>query len=663
MTAAALHAVEPATLETYRDHDGTLWAWCEHERIWHRHGGGCTCPEYIGQHPDPHWDGECRCFGTGDGHRGAHCRCPESPHHGRGYVLREVGQLTADVLAAHPETGYLTGCRENSCRLARATRRDRMANPTHLPEPKDPLSVAHLILKGYADPDFTDDDPAYDGYYLTYDLTAARSWMAAANDDPDFVDLEPMGEPADGDGLEHIPMLRYEPTLDGPLVLRRWRGTWMRWHRTHWAELEDTILTAELYSRLGAAVWQKRVSNKVVTVPWMPNRSSVGEVLKALEGLTVLPAETEAPIWLDGRGDPDPLVSCRNGLLNIETRELHAHEPDWFNLVAIPFDYDPEAPAPTRWLHFLDQLWPGDPASIAALQEWFGYVVSGRTDLQKMLMIVGPPRAGKGTIVRILQQLVGRANYAGPTLASLATNFGLQELIGKPLAVIADARLGGKDTHIVVERLLSITGEDTITLDRKYRDLWTGSLPTRLMLLSNEIPHFGDASGAIATRFIALALERSWLGKEDITLERGLRTEMPGILRWALDGLERLTDQGRLTEPASSAHTILAMTDSASPTGAFVRDRCEIGAGHEVPVSVLFAAWLDWCNQNGREHRGTVQTFGRALMSVVPAIRLTRPRDPATGQQVRTYTGIGVSRSEPHSPYLYAQGRGVIPHG
>ena len=90
------------------------------------------------------------------------------------------------------------------------------------------------------------------------------------------------------------------------------------------------------------------------------------------------------------------------------------------------------------------------------------YVISGRLDLHKILLLIGPTRAGKGVIARVLKALVGRGNYAGPTLASLGTNFGLSPLIGKPLAIISDARLGGANVHQVVERLLSVSGEDML---------------------------------------------------------------------------------------------------------------------------------------------------------------------------------------------------------
>ena len=183
--------------------------------------------------------------------------------------------------------------------------------------------------------------------------------------------------------------------------------------------------------------------------------------------------------------------------------------------------------------------WPDDRESVDLLQQWFGYVIgAGDTDLQKMLGIIGPIRSGKGTICRILKGLVGPRNVTAPTLSSFGQNFGLQDLIGKPVAIIGDVRLGGGEQHAVVERLLSISGEDTITIDRKYRDPWTGQLPTRIMFVSNELPRFGDASGAIATRCLILETRTSFLGSEDKDLTARLLGELPAILNWALDGLK-----------------------------------------------------------------------------------------------------------------------------
>lgn len=145
------------------------------------------------------------------------------------------------------------------------------------------------------------------------------------------------------------------------------------------------------------------------------------------------------------------IVAVANGLLEVETRRLLPHSPQFFNQTAVPFDYDKNAPEPKRWYDFLDALWPGEPTAIDMLGEWFGYVISGRLDLHKIFVMVGPTRGGKGVIARILTALIGKQNVAGPTLSSLGTEFGLAPLLGKSLAIISDARSGGgKNSPAVV---------------------------------------------------------------------------------------------------------------------------------------------------------------------------------------------------------------------
>src|SRR6185369_16875577 len=134
------------------------------------------------------------------------------------------------------------------------------------------------------------------------------------------------------------------------------------------------------------------------------------------------------------------------------------------------------------------------------------------TSQQKILMIVGPKRAGKGTIGRILTAVLGSANVAAPTLGGLANNFGVAPLLGKPVALISDARFSGRSSEqaIVVERLLSISGEDMLTIDRKNREPLTVKLPTRFTILTNELSRLTDASAALPSRLLVLQLTRSW---------------------------------------------------------------------------------------------------------------------------------------------------------
>jgi putative DNA primase/helicase len=190
--------------------------------------------------------------------------------------------------------------------------------------------------------------------------------------------------------------------------------------------------------------------------------------------------------------------------------------------------------------------------------------------------------------------------------------------------------------------MLSISGEDTLTVNRKYREQWSGKLPTRLHVISNELPHLGDASTAIVGRFIILILSRSWLGKENHQLEVQLLEELPGILNWSLEGLARLNrNDGRFTRVPSAEEAIITMRDLASPVGPFVRDRCTLRANLQVGVDELYAAFKMWCEDNEYQ-KSPKAVFGRNLMAACPTVR--KARVGARTSRVYVYQGIGLAK-------------------
>jgi putative DNA primase/helicase len=370
----------------------------------------------------------------------------------------------------------------------------------------------------------------------------------------------------------------------------------------------------------------------------------VANVAEALQAVCHLDASIGPPAWLDGTEAELPaaeVVAVANGLLHLPTRVLRPHTPTFFSPHSLPFDYDPSAPAPLRWHRFNRELWDDDTESIDTLGEVMGYLLGGGTSQQKLFMMTGPRRSGKGTIGRVLTGLLGVHNTAAPTLASLTTNFGLSPLIGKPLAVISDARLSTRaDGSIAVERLLSISGEDSLTIDRKYREPWTGRLPTRFLILTNELPRFTDSSGALASRFVLLTTSASFYGREDPTLTDALLAEAPGIFNWALEGLDRLRERGYFVQPETAQEALRHLEDLSSPVGAFVRDRCKVGPAHEVGKDALFDEWKSWCSEEGRDKPGTKAMFIRDLRAAVPGI--VPGRTGARGSQ-RTHVVRGLA--------------------
>jgi P4 family phage/plasmid primase-like protien len=373
-------------------------------------------------------------------------------------------------------------------------------------------------------------------------------------------------------------------------------------------------------------------------------RTLVSNATLALQSMTLLPGKTEAPSWLGSKAPfpPGEVVPARNVLIHLPTLRTVRSTADFFATYALEFDFNAAAPEPGEWLTFLDSLWDDDRQSIDTLQEFYGYCLAPDTRQQKILSLIGPKRAGKDTIARVLTHLVGVENTAGPTLASLAGDFGLAPLIGKPLAIISDARITrGTNTGVIVERLLTISGEGLVTIDRKYLETWTGKLPTRFVLISNELPRLADASAALAGRLILLRLTRSFYGSEDLGLFDRLIPELPGIFLWAHKGWLRLRERGYFVQPQSGGDLIENLEELSSPVLAFVRERCKTEApALEIECKLLFDEWCEWCKATGWKP-GTPQSFAKDLRAACPLVSTKRTMvGGREGKIVRFYKGI-----------------------
>lgn len=421
-------------------------------------------------------------------------------------------------------------------------------------------------------------------------------------------------------------------------LLARVNESWYQYGNGFFNEVNDETIRHEAWPFLSKAFVEDE-NGKLR--PMNPGLGAVTGIVDALKSVARLPLSAP-PMWMPGyeNGSPLDLLVVTNGILNVHTGELIAHTPRYFSTNGLTFAFDPAATSPS-WRAFLDQLWPDDFASQDLLQEWFGYCLTADTRQQKFLMVIGPKRSGKGTIGRILQHLVGMQNFVGPTLSSIAERHGLEPWINKLVAIVGDSRSAGKEPQVAVERILSITGEDSLSVPRMYRTAVNLRLTARITVLSNELLKLGDASGALVGRMLVLKMEHSFFGKEDTGLEERLVQELPGILNWALEGKRRLVARGRFIQPASAAGVLQDTHDINNPVGAFVGEYCELGEGFQESLDALFSAWGAWCGAENR-HPGTRTVFGKDFKAAFSELHTHRPRD-SSGKQRLVYQGIRIA--------------------
>ncbi|MEC4858342.1 phage/plasmid primase, P4 family [Mycobacteroides chelonae] len=391
--------------------------------------------------------------------------------------------------------------------------------------------------------------------------------------------------------------------------------------------------------------------------PWTANLANLREVEAALiDMVTVVDDNTgtaarELPDAYGRRHGMYPSTGtwtlCCNGVLDLGTGNVVPNTPLWFSLTRVEADYDhaldPDARG-TEWTRMLLDQWADDPGAIACLGEWFGYVLSGRMDLQKAMFILGPGASGKGNIAAVLEALISGATSTD--MHRLNTNFGLSKLYqsGATLAVMGDVRFNAPDATQAVQNLLSIIGQDMVPVDIKYKDEIDALLPVRFHMSANEFPNIPDNAAAIARRLLLLKTARSFAGNEDSGLrERIIAQELGHVLRWAVAGLERLNHNGgKFT--ASECHTEMhaRIKELMSPTLVFVHECCTPGDAHDyVTQDEIYRCWCLWAAQNNHKP-GSKTRFIERLTALpdFPGLRGGKGREAG-----RVVYGIAAART------------------
>lgn len=406
--------------------------------------------------------------------------------------------------------------------------------------------------------------------------------------------------------------------ISSATLLKRFENKWYLYIGTHFKIADDEEVRKYIWDGLQHAVCYDR---KKKIKPFDCKQTDVNGTLAALQAVSQHEL-IEANTWTGNKALDSDYVSLKNGILDIETRQLYKHTPHFFALHSLPYDYNPNANA-TRWITFLHEVFDGDQESIATLQEIFGLLLTDDTSFQKVFMLIGPPRSGKGTIQRIINELLGKDNTASTSFESFAGPFGLQHLQNKLVTFFPDAKLGKRsDRSVIMERMLSISGEDSIVVNEKHKSIKSVHLKTRLFIVANDPPIFSDTTDALFKRIILLETQKSFYGRENANLTNELREELPAIFNWALKGRERLKQRGFFEQPSFSRKTLDHIRCESNPIETFVNEDCVLDSNSEIFIDkdMLFTAYRAWCSNRGYRDFANKSTFSRALLRTCPRV-------------------------------------------
>lgn len=314
---------------------------------------------------------------------------------------------------------------------------------------------------------------------------------------------------------------------------------------------------------------------------------------KEKQVLDALRIETYTPEWkpqLDR-------IHLQNGTYFLDERGFVPEKELCLN--RLPVEYQPDAPAPTKWLEFLDGLLI--PEDILTLQEYLGYLLIPSTKAQKMLVMTGKGGEGKSRIGLLLKKLFGEASHSESILRIETNRFASANLEYKLVMVDDDLNMVALPETRNIKSI--VTAEDRLCIERKNKQAVQGLLYVRFICFGNGnlVATHDDSDGFWRRQILITVKDRDPARVDNPFLIEELSEERPGILLWMLEGLHRLlANRYQFTISERSIQNLeAAMADSDNLTQfmqatAYVRFKPDT----EERSTYLYRAYTKWCEDN-----------------------------------------------------------------
>lgn len=299
------------------------------------------------------------------------------------------------------------------------------------------------------------------------------------------------------------------------------------------------------------------------------------------------------------------VLHFRNGTYVLEDGSFM--EQKGFCKYRFPFDFDPKAPKPQRWLAFLRDLL--EEEDILTLQEYLGYCLFPTTRAQKMLMIIGSGGEGKSRIGIVMKAMLGNAICQGSLDKVEHDRFARADLENMLVMIDDDMKMEAlKQTNNLKS---IITAQGKMDLERKGKQSYQADLNVRFLAFGNgSIKSLHDRSyGFFRRQIILRAKPRREDRVDDPFLDVHLQKELAGIFLWCLEGFDRLlmnNFQFTLSKQAlDNARESMAegcnVLEFMESKGYFLLDPQESTCSR-----TLYNVYKDWCEDNSLHPLSTI---------------------------------------------------------
>ena len=296
--------------------------------------------------------------------------------------------------------------------------------------------------------------------------------------------------------------------------------------------------------------------------------------------------------------------------LPIETDRIHVANGTYFMDGSFTADksycnnrltvaYNPNAPAPKKWLQFLSELL--QPEDIPTLQEFLGYCLLPTTKGQKMLMLIGKGGEGKSRIGLVMRSLLGDSMNTTSIQKVESNRFSRADLENKLLMVDDDMDMSALPKTNYIKSI--VTSECKMDMERKGVQSYQSQLYVRFLCFGNGAltSLYDHSDGFFRRQLILTTKDKPADRTDDPFLVEKMCAELEGILLWCLKGLHRLVQNDfRFTVSERAATNVDTIKRSSNNVIDFMESEgyFRFKADYSISSKEFYDIYKQWCEDN-----------------------------------------------------------------
>ncbi|MDG2065178.1 MAG: phage/plasmid primase, P4 family [SAR324 cluster bacterium] len=335
------------------------------------------------------------------------------------------------------------------------------------------------------------------------------------------------------------------------------------------------------------------------------------------------------------------ILNFTNGTLDLSEGEFSgSHRRELFQNIQFPYEFNRDSHCP-NWNLFLESL-EFDPDTLSRLQEWAGYcllpMVQGT--LQKSLFFIGEGANGKSVFLETLAAVLDNVSHL--ELSELFDRFKIAELECKLANICTDV----ETSKVMDARFKKIVAGEPQSAERKFKEPFEFQPFAKILFSANDFIPTKDRTHGFYRRFDILRFNRIFkLDEQKPDLLQELKKEVPGIFNWALEGLERLSQQNWImTKSAYMEDCHKEFKRATNPLQLFIEEECILEGNATVVSNVFRSSYKQYCEDNGYKVLSD-SNLGKELKR----LRINKSRTRTEEGRIFIYEGIQLLSGSVHS--------------